>query len=163
MTKPTTNNYLRYTWFSLPILPCWTCTCKNHFHFVPTTSCNQTWTSAVNGVRMPGADAWNLTWILFPNEILWLQRISGPPRVTQLQVAALMPWLFWVEYLATWIYQLMPQLVSFQSAKCCATKFDLRSNSIQRNVQAIQQLPMVLLSSISRFRQIGFVSGNGSR
>ena len=57
----------------------------------------------------------------------------------------------------------MPQLVSFQSAKCCATNFDLRSKSIQRNVQAIQQLPMVLLSSTSRFRQIGFVSGKWKR
>ena len=51
-------------------------------------------------------------------------------------------WLFWVEYLATWVYDVMLQLVSFQSAKCCATKFDLRSKSIQRNVQAIQQFPM---------------------
>ena len=53
----------------------------------------------------------------------------------------------------------MLQSVSFQSAKCCATNFDLRSNSIQRNVQAIQQFLMALLWPISRFRQIGFVSG----
>lgn len=67
------DEYLRYTWFSLP---CWICTCKNNFHFVPTIvwflavslcdivsccpaecSCDKAWTNALNGVRMPGAHA----------------------------------------------------------------------------------------------------------